>query len=292
MIQPSHLHLVKAPFESSFSFHFSEQGSISNLSIWHFNPEFQLVFISNGQGQRLIGGHESSFTDGDLVLIGPNLPKMSYRQNADEPFTEIVIQVKEDFLGTEIYQKPEFMAIKELFERAESGLVFGEHTKWVVAKRLYEMETFDNFSKMLHLLLILQILAYAEDVKPLNIKHLSINVKPQDYERMQSIYVYVEKNFKEKISNDDIASEVNMTTPAFCRYFKKQTQKTFTEFLTEFRIGQARRLLAQEDSKISVICFDSGFNNLSHFNKQFRQVVGATPSEFRRSLKKSVSVPI
>lgn len=284
--------IIKAPFESSFTYHHTEQGRNSNLPIWHFNSHFQLVFISNGQGKRLIGGHESYFEDGDLVMVGPNLPKMSYLQKVNSQFTEIVIQAKKDFLGNEIYNKPEFMAIERLFERAESGLVFGDHTKWVVAKRLYEMKVFDNFSKLLTFLMILQILAYAEDVRTLNIKHLSVNIKPQDHQRMQSIHTYVEENFKDPISNDQIARYVNMTTPAFCRYFKRQTQKTFTQFVTEYRVGHARRLLAQEDMTISLASLESGFNNLSHFNKKFKQIVGVTPSEFRKNMKKLVSIPV
>lgn len=283
---------VKAPFESSFSFHYSERGEASNLPFWHYHPEFQLVFISNGNGKRLIGGHESHFDDGDLILVGPNLPRMQYLQEGNSPYTEIVIQFNYDFLGTEIYQKPEFIAISELFEQAKSGLVFGGHTKWVVAKRLYEMPPFDSFSKLLHLLLILQIMAYAEDVQHLNINHLSTKVKPQDLQRMQAIYEHVEGHFEQSITNAEVASLVNMTTPAFCRFFKKQSQKTFVDFLTEYRIGHARRLLAKDDLGISHISFECGFNNLSHFNKQFKKVVGVTPSAFRKNLQKLVQAPL
>lgn len=182
--------------------------------------------------------------------------------------------------------------IQKLFERAKTGLVFQGETKWDIGNRLKKMMEFDNFSKMLELLMILQIMAYSKECQPLNINYLSVQVKQQDHDRMQLLNEFVEKNYHRKFSLVEVANEVNMTVPAFCRFFKKLTHKTFIDFVNEFRVAQACRLLSQEHLSIAAVCFESGFNNLSHFNKLFKAVTDQTPTEYRKNTVNFVQTPI
>lgn len=283
---------IQPSFGSSFTFKSFTNKQTSDLPYWHHHPEFEIVFVSNGTGNRQIGGHITSYEDGDLIFLGPNLPHLGFAQEVQEEHVEIVVQMKENFLGKDIYTKPEFYAISELFERARAGIVFGPHTKWIVGQRLMHMREMDNFSKLLELLMVLQILAYAKDFTPLNINHLSVEVKPQDQQRMREIYHFVEQHFHRKFKQDEVADIVRMSTSAFCRFFKKQTHKRFIDFLNEFRVNHACRMLSEEGKTISEVCFACGFNNLSHFNKQFRSIVGITPSAFRRNLSKFVNSPV
>ena len=126
------------------------------------------------------------------------------------------------------------------------------------------------------------------DYELLNVSGLTFEVSAQDHERMQLIYKYVETNFQEEINLDQAAQLISMTVPAFCRYFKKLSNKTFIQFTNEFRIAHACRLLTDEDQSIAEVSFDSGFNNLSHFNKQFKKITGLSPRDYRRNLKKLV----
>lgn len=283
---------IQSSFGSSFTFKYSTNLPGSGLSYWHHHPEFVIFFVSNGKGNRLIGGHESNYNDGDLVLLGPNIPHLGFAQEIHEEHFKAVIQMKENFLGKDLFLQPEFTAIRNLFERARSGLTFGDHTKWIIGQHLAEMKESDDFYRMLKLLLILQILAYAKDYTSLNINDLSMEVKPQDQQRMKEVYSFVEQNFHRKFKQDEVAKHVNMSTPALCRFFKKQTHKTFSDFLNEFRVAHACRKLSEEHLSISAVSFESGFNNLSHFNKQFKLITGLTPSAFRQNQRKIVNAPM
>jgi AraC-like DNA-binding protein/quercetin dioxygenase-like cupin family protein len=253
---------------------------------WHFHPEYEIVYISNGTGKRHICTHISEFQDGDLIFLGPNLPHLGFTQGLLEEHVEIVVQMKEDFLGHDFLQRPELHAIQQLFERSKQGLTFYGHTKWEVGRRLVRLVELSPFDRLIELLGILNQLAGSQEYKLLNVDGFALEVNMQDQERMRAVYDFVEQNYQQGIMLDDVASTVNMTTPAFCRYFKKMTTKTFTRFVNEFRIAHASRLLADDHYTIAAVSFECGFNNLSNFNKQFREVTGVSPSEYRKNHKR------
>lgn len=251
---------------------------------WHFHPEFEIVFVSDDcHGKRHIGDHISYFDDGDLILMGPNLPHFGFSKRGQPEDFEIVVQMKEDFLGPLFLQKPEFTAIRQLLDRARMGISFHGKTKATIGRRLNKMMELDHFSRLIELLNILQQLAKSEEYELLNATGFALEVNNQDHDRINTIYQFVEDHFHENISLEQIASEVSMTVPAFCRYFKKLTRMTFTRFVNEFRVAHARRLLAEEHKTIAEVCFDSGFNNFSHFNKTFKAITGESPSQYRRN---------
>jgi len=275
-------------FGSSFAFRQFNEENCSSLPYWHCHPEYEITFVSNGRGKRQIAEHISYYQEGDLIFLGPNIPHLGFAQEVYESHYEIVIQMRGDFLGEDFMTTPELADIKQLFERAKSGITFYGHTKWVIGEMLTKMTQMDNFHRLIELLKVLHLLATSQDFVPLNINHVSAEVKPQDHQRMSRIFEFVEENFKRQFSQDEIASHVSLTTPAFCRFFKKLNHKVFTDFLNEYRVARACNLLAGDAEGISGVCFESGFNNLSHFNKQFKLVTGQTPSEYRRSLRKFV----
>lgn len=259
-----------------------------NRPYWHFHPEYEIVFISNGRGKRHINDHISYFEDGDLIFLGPNLPHFAFTEELLEQHTEIVIQMKADFLGKEFFMRPELQDIRRLFERSEQGLSYSGATKKIVGDKLLRIIDLNPFDRLLELLSILQLLATAEDYTMLNASGFAVEVSAQDHNRIETIYDYVQKNFQNELSLDEVSKRVNMTVPAFCRYFKKLTNKTFTEFANEIRIAHACRLLADEQLSIAAVSFESGFNNLSHFNKQFKLITSVSPRDYRRNLRKMV----
>ena len=255
---------------------------------WHFHPEFELVYIKSGSGKRHIGNHISYYTDGDLIFLGPYLPHFGFTDRLTGAKAEIVVQMKGDFLGTTFLQKPELAAIRQLFDRSRLGLSFGKGTKKQVGKQLERLLSLDNFERLLALLAIFQTLATAEDYELLNADGLVLEVQAQDNDRVNDIYQYVREHFQQPIRLEDIAAVVSMTVPAFCRYFKRLTGKTFTAFVNEFRVVHACKLLAEEQLSIADVCFESGFNNFSHFNKVFRNLTQKSPSAYRKDLKRLV----
>jgi AraC-like DNA-binding protein len=284
---------MKATFEKiepvfGNSFTIRQFTDCSNKPFWHFHPEYEIVYVSNGSGKRHIGDHISYYEDGDLIFLGPDLPHFGFTEGMSEEHVEVVVQMKADFLGRDFWQKPEMEAIRQLFGRAEQGLSFYGHTKKLVGDRLVGMLELNNFDRLLELLSILQQLATSEEYNLLHATGFAVEVNAQDHDRMETIYAYVQENFQEEVSLEEVAKRINMTVPAFCRYFKKLTRKTFIEFVNEIRIAHACRALTDEHLSIAAVSFDSGFNNLSHFNKQFRLITGVSPREYRKNLKKMV----
>lgn len=282
------LEKIEPVFGSSFTIrHFTEVEC--NKPFWHFHPEYEIVYVSNGSGKRHIGDHISYFEEGDLIFMGPNLPHFGFTEEVHEQHLEIVVQMREDFLGPEFMQKPEMKIIHRVFERAKLGLSFHGATKREAGRRLERMLHLSGFERLQELLAILHLLATSPEYELLNASGFALEVSSQDHDRMEAVYELVERNFHRHIPLEEVAEEVSMTVPAFCRYFKKLTRKTFTQFVNEFRIAHACRLLSDEHLNISSVSLDSGFNNLSHFNKQFKQITGSSPRDYRRNLKKLVS---
>ena len=274
---------IKPSFGSSFTYlKFTGQNKM-NMPYWHFHPEYEIVFVSDGKGHRKVGEHVSEYQNGDLIFVGPNVPHLGFAQDVNDSFVEIVVQMEEHFLTKEFFDIPEMTEVKKLFERAKTGLVFGHETKWLVGSRLIKMDEYDNFSKMTELLLILQILAYAKDCTPLNITSMTVEVKQQDQDRMQLLNHFIEQNYQRKFMLEEAAEVVNMTVPSLCRFFKHLTHRTFMEYTNEFRVAQATQMLSQKHLSIAAVSYECGFNNISHFNKQFKAITGQTPSAYRKN---------
>lgn len=282
------LEKIEPGFGSSFTVRYFDDINYCNTPRWHFHPEYEIVYISNGKGKRHIGDHISYYEDGDLIFLGPNLPHFGFTEGLHERHVEIVVQMKEEFLGSEFLCRPEMRAIQQLFERSKVGVIFGGETKQKVGELLNEMLRFDNFDRLLRLLRVLQCMATSNEYQMLNASGFGLEVNGQDHERIEKIYEYVEHNFLSEAELEVAARLANMTVPAFCRYFKKLTNKTFTQFVNEFRVAHASRLLDDDHLSIAAVSYESGFNNLSHFNKQFKAITGLSPREYRKNLKKIV----
>ncbi len=282
------LEKINPGFGSSFTFRKFTDVKICATPHWHFHPEYEIVYISNGKGKRHIGNHISYYEDGDLIFLGPNLPHFGFCNEMDEEHMEFVVQMNEDFLGKDFLNRPELMEVKQIMERSKKGLSFSHDTQKKIGEHLEAMVEMDTFDRLLELLKVLRMLARSTEYEVLNAEGIVMEVNSQDHNRMDTIFRFVQSNYHSSIPLEKIAGETNMTVPAFCRYFKKLTQKTFTQFVNEFRVAYACKLLSDDDMNIANISYESGFNNLSHFNKHFKITTGFSPSEYRKSLKKIV----
>ena len=279
---------VPTKFGNSFSLRRYADPLRDKAPFWHYHPEIEMVYINGGGGKRHIGNHMSYFNKGDLIFIGTNVPHSGFTDTSTGHDCEVVVQMLPDFLGEAFFEKQEMQAIKQLFERSRLGLSFHGKTKEEVGKRLEVLNEKNHFERLIEFLSILHALAISDEYEILNASDFGFEVQAQDNERIREIYKFIRENFQDSIPLDTVAKIANMTVPAFCRYFKKLSGKPFTKFVNEYRVVHACKLLSEGESSISEICFESGFKNVSNFNKFFKQITSKSPSEYRKDIRKMV----
>ena len=252
---------------------------------WHFHPELELVYVNKGKGKRHIGNHLSYFNNSQLLLIGSNLPHNGFTDRLTVNGSETIIQFRKEFLGEYFFDVPEMEGINNLFERAKSGILFGVKTKQKIGAKIEKLPQKEGFKKILILLEVLHGLAKSKDYTILNADGFVFEAEPQDNAKVDIIFKHVNAHFQRTIPLDEIADKVSMTVPAFCRYFKKITGKTFTRLVNEYRVVHATKLLSESQLSIADVSFECGFNNFSHFNKVFNEITGKSASRYRKELK-------
>ncbi|RIH65544.1 AraC family transcriptional regulator [Mariniphaga sediminis] len=260
-------------------------------SEFHFHAEYELKYVLHSKGKRFVGDSVENFKEGDLVLLGSNIPHYwkndpIYFEKDDLLASAYLIMFSEDFLGHNFFHLPEMAPIKTLLNKAKGGVCFGNKDKCGIPKKMKQLLSSEGPSRIIILLDILFDLAKAEIVPLLTETFVSeipmLNYSDHSLKRMTKVHEYVIENFRNKIEVQDVASIANMTSHAFCKYFKKSTKKTFMTFLGELRICHAKKLLIEkEEMAIADICYASGFDNLSNFNRKFRSITDLTPTEFR-----------
>lgn len=260
------------------------------LNLWHYHEELELVFIVKSTGTRFIGDNIEPFEPGDLVLIGSQLPHLwlndkSFFQSEGEGNAEaLVIHFHPKCFGDQFFSLPEMHELNQLLEKSHVGLSISGKNKSAIIQAMEQVETADGFERILTLLNILKLIASEPQQRSLANPAYMDSFTNQNNTRLDTVYEYVLNNFKGDIDLERVAEIVHMNPSAFSRFFSKTVNKTFVEFVNEIRVGFACRLLLdQTDRNISGIAFESGFNSLSNFNKQFKRVVGCTPSSYLES---------
>jgi len=253
-------------------------------AFWHFHPEIELVYVNKGKGKTHIGNHLSYFNNSQLLLIGANLPHNGFTDRLTTNGSETLVQFKPEFLGDTFFEIPEMKPIHILFEKAKKGIVFGVKTKQKLGVKIEKLTEKKGFKQVLILLEILHTLSKSEDYTILNADGFAFEAQAQNNNKIDEIFKYINENFNQHISLDEIAGLVSMTVPAFCRFFKKSTGKTFTKLVNEYRVVHATKLLSESQSSITDICFECGFNNFSHFNKLFKEFTGKSASKYRNEM--------
>jgi AraC-like DNA-binding protein len=270
---------IRPDADSSFRI-FSPQ--LNDFFFWHYHPEYEMVFIEGADGTRHIGEHISRFEQSDLVFIGPYIPHLNFDYGIKTPYQKVVIQMREDFLTKAFALVPELSEINTLFETVKKGIYFTGETKKRIGERLKKLQNLPHFEQLIEMLTIFQDLATSADKVVLNVKPIAGQYKLKEQQRLKSVYAYIEEHYKEKIDILQMAQLTHLTHAAFCRYFKKMTLLTFTEFVNQYRINQAKKLLLL-DNTVTEVCFECGFESLSYFNRIFKKVVGENPLQFKKS---------
>jgi AraC-like DNA-binding protein/quercetin dioxygenase-like cupin family protein len=251
---------------------------------YHYHPEYEIVCVLSGSGSRHVGNHFSNYEDGDLVLIGPNLPHAGFGFNSHGLHEEIVVQIKEDVLKNSVLSRPEMAIVSTLLEKSKYGICFKGSTKLYITKNLKKFLKLSPFNKLIELFRILHSMAITEDYELLNPSSALSNLTRKNNGRLQEILAYVEKHYNDDIDIKKAASIANLSVPSFCNYFKKLMNFTYTDFINQYRIQRACIMLQQEKT-INEISFHCGFNNVTYFNKVFKTIMKKTPSEYKKESK-------
>lgn len=256
---------------------------------WHFHPHYQLFTVLEGTGKRLIGDSIHSFVPGDTVFLGPDVPHLwrsdpaFFEGNAALRTHGIVLYFQEDFLGKDFLERNEMLPIRQLLQESKRGIEYRGALRDHIRTELLELKHLEGFQSVLHLLTLLNRIAHEEGGSSIASLGYVNNYKVSETERMQKVHNYVLQHFAQEIRLGDVASLAGMSEAAFCRYFKARANKTFIDFVNEIRIGHACKLLLEDKWTIAQIAYDSGFDSLSNFNRNFKRYIGHTPREYKRS---------
>lgn len=255
---------------------------------WHFHSEYQLFTVLKGSGTRFIGDHMQAFKEGDMVFTGPNLPHLwrsdnSYFDSKNGLETHgIVIYFPNDFLGNSVFEMDEFAEIAQVLQKSERGIEINGKTNQAIQMMMQELVNMKGGQSIIQLLQILNKMVDSADCLPITqAGYINLN-KESETDRMGQVYEFVMKNFKEKITLEEVSEIANLSVSAFSRYFKTRVNKSFSDFLSEVRISHACKLLHEEEMNISEISFECGFFTLSNFNKQFKERTGKTPLAYKK----------
>ncbi len=258
-------------------------------SSWHYHAQYELLYISKSSGIRFVGDSVSQFAPGDLVLVGPYLPHLwrndpsFYKEEDVNKVKTIVIKFTKNFIGEGTFNLPEFLGINKLLELSKFGVSFGDHVSHKLHSDLVGIIDLSPAKQTILLLEILHRLSLAEDKNVLSSTDMR-QYTTDNSDRIDEVIKYISNNYANAISLEDVSEVACMTTNSFCRFFKKTTNKSFTEFLNEVRIRNASRLLAQEEMQVSEICYSVGYNSITNFNRQFKKIMGHTPKNYRQSM--------
>jgi AraC-like DNA-binding protein len=286
-------HLLKVSLSEGYSFSVRRDVVPYFYNHWHYHPELELIHILKGSGTQFLGDSIRRFKPGDMILVGSNLPHMwrndeaYFRKRSNLHAEAIVIHFAPDFMGAPFLGLFENRSLVRLMEKARQGIYITGKTRMAVQDHMQALFGLKGMERIIRLLMILNEIAVSPHTSLISSSGFHRNNVESETHKIDRIYQYVMDHFREKIRLDEIADIVNITPKSFCRYFRSRTRKTFSRFLLEVRIGHACRLLNEESRSIAEVCYESGFNNISNFNRYFKLFTKTTPLRYRKQQQKT-----
>jgi AraC-like DNA-binding protein len=277
---------IQFPTDSSVRLINPQSGRFA--SIWHFHPEIELKYVQHSRGLRFVGDSVEPFAAGELVLIGPNLPHVWLNDPSDPCrfgyARAHIAQFREDFLGSAFDRAPEFAPIADLLRRSRQGLLFHGSEARAAGEAMGEAWRSKGLRRLGHILNALDRLAHITNARPLSSACYAPKLNQSDAARINLICRYVQENLTQEISRPVVAALLRMDENAFSRFFRQKMGHTFSGYVNQLRIARAIHLMRDESKSVSEACYSSGFNNISNFNRRFRDIKGMTPTQFMTHL--------
>lgn len=256
----------------------------------HFHEDCQLTYILEGDGEVFIGETISHFTKGDVFIIGKNIPHVlrnsdNYYKNPNLRARAISVFFSYDTLMQIFALLPEAAPLQKLLDYSAHGIKIRGEIADEVETGLNKMLKLKKIDIVLEFINVLNSISKADSIQLISKTSIPLHSVSEENRKINKVFEYVSANFHSKITLEEIASKVNMSPTAFCRFFKQSTLKTFSNFLIEVRIGNACKMLIEDKYNITQCCFYCGYNNVSNFHRQFRKVTGMTPGEYKQKIK-------
>lgn len=275
--------LEKIPHDRNRSFVCFQYQGARFVCPFHYHPEIELTRIVGSSGHRYVGDHVGRFAPGDLVLLGSDLPH-AYINDAkvSGPAQSMVLQFMPTCLGPDFFQLGEMRAVRRLLERSRAGLSFHGRTRDKAGALMAQLVGLDGFARLAAFLHILEVLAHSREFRVLASPAYSPSLALYQGERINRVCELVTRKFKEGVTQSEAARIARMSPPSFSRFFRRATNRTFRSFLNQVRIGHASQLLLETDRTVAEVCYESGFGNLSNFNRQFLKLRKISPRAYRR----------
>lgn len=284
-MKPQLLKVSTAPAHS-FSVRQDITPGINNR--WHYHPEIELIHFKKGNGKQFIGDSIKTFNDGDVVLVGANLPHYwrfddSYFTGSTIANTDVLVaHFSQNFWGEHFLQLPENRNIKHVLDMAHRGIMVNGKARIAVALLMDRMLKSEGAGRIILLMEILVAIADSNRIDVLSSIGFKQNINDLDNERIGDVYEYSLSNLKNRITLHEIASVARVSPNSFCRFFKSHANKTYSQFLIELKVGTACRLLINNRLTIKQICCESGFHNFASFHKYFKQITGKSPLIYQK----------
>ena len=259
-------------------------------SSWHFHDNYEISFITEGTGKRIVADSIEEFQPGDLVFIGRSLPhawivdKEQFTPNMRK-LEMVFLQFPPEALSPELLSLPEFRNVANALSQSKRGIRIIGQTLNDVSEIMLQLPYLSNFERFLHFFKLMDIIGQSTNLIPLATKEYIKKHFNSRNKRILTIHDYLMKNYRESIDLKQIASLVSMAEGSLCRFFKMHVGITIFEYLNQIKIEFACNLLMDNNLSILDVAIDSGFNNLSHFNKQFKLITGVTPKDYRLKFK-------
>jgi len=255
----------------------------------HYHYNYELMAILHGEGTRFIGDNIESFSAGDLVLVGKELPHVwlnhkEYYEGREDLYSEIIVLNFDDQQpGFEFLRLNEFRHIRKMLSLASQGILFYGKTQRVTFSLLRNMVLLKDADRFIALLRLLNFLSRSHEYRLICSSALRQRREEEDNERLSKVYQYINLHFNEDISEEKVAAHIGMNPSSFSRYFKARTYKNFSAFLNEVRISRAASMILENKLPVAEIAYLCGYKTLSNFNRQFKKIMHKTPVEYRQS---------
>ncbi|HXE11919.1 MAG TPA: AraC family transcriptional regulator [Bryobacteraceae bacterium] len=256
---------------------------------WHYHPEYELTLTLNSRGQRYIGDHIAAYGDGDLVLVGPNLPHTwCSREKIDgaAPHRAIVLWFHPSLAEEMIARRPEFAAVQGMLSSSASGLAFDGKSRKRASQLIRALPGLAPCDRLISLLSILSVLAEGRVGKPLSSAFPNSVQKPlEDQDSIDRVLAHIHKHYREPIALDDLAECARASVSTLQRLFKRHARMPITDYIAQLRLGQACSMMINSEKPITIIAEEVGYHNYANFERQFRKFKSVTPREFRQSFR-------
>jgi len=255
---------------------------------WHYHSEVELIFFKEGNGTQFIGDSIKRFRSGDVVLVGAQLPHYwrfddAYFNGEKTQADIAVVHFCEDFWGSSFLNLPENKSIKMILEKAQRGIQVQGSSKENIGKLIESLLAAEGPRRIMLLMEALMEIEKSASNVTLSSIGFHHDYAETENDRINAIYNYSLANFKRKIQMEEMASVANISPNSFCRYFKSRTRKTYTQFISEIRVGHACKLLIEDSMNVKQICYESGFHNFASFHKHFKMITGKSPLSYQKS---------